>query len=94
MLIYKFAKDNMSCLASALASPELYVCPQGTTATGMEALMVLLRGLVYPSRWCGLVPLFGGTEPELSMIFNTLHVYTYCVHAREIILQFCTICLF
>ena len=94
VLIYRFAKDDMSRLASALALPELYVCSQGTRATGMEALMVLLRRLAYPSRWCDLVSLFGRTEPELSMIFNTV---SKCVHSllciSEIIVHFCAICL-
>ena len=36
----------------------------------MEALLILLRRLAYPNRWCELVSLFGRAEPELSIIFN------------------------
>ena len=66
---YRFSKDDMSRLAIALSLPDKYVCKQGTTATGMEALMVMLRRLTYPNRLCDLVALFGRTEFELSLIF-------------------------
>ena len=47
-----------------------YVCKYGTKASGMEALLIMLRRLTYPNRWCDLVRLFGRAEPELSVIFN------------------------
>ena len=62
----------MTRLASALDLPEKYVCKKGTTATGIEALMIMLRRLAYPNRWCDLVPLFGHREYELSLIFATV----------------------
>lgn len=61
-----------SCLAKSIC------LSTRTTATGMEAQMVLLRRLVYPSRWCDLVSLFGRTEPELIMIFNTVSKHVHC----------------
>ncbi|KXJ13659.1 hypothetical protein AC249_AIPGENE27169 [Exaiptasia diaphana] len=57
-------------LFNALELPQNYICSQMTNATGMEALMILLRRLVYPNRWCDLVELFGRSESELSLIFN------------------------
>ncbi|CAH3142181.1 unnamed protein product [Pocillopora meandrina] len=36
----------------------------------MEALMILLRRLAYPNQWSNLVPVFGRTVSELSLIFN------------------------
>ena len=62
----------MARLASPLDLPEKYVCKKGTTATGIEALMIMLRRLAYPNRWCDLVPLFGRREYELSLIFATV----------------------
>ena len=64
----------MKRLLDELQKPENYTCYQGTSSSGMEALMLLLRRLVYPNRWCDLVPLFGRSEPELSMIFNTVRI--------------------
>ena len=60
----------MEHLCNALNLPQKYKCIQGTSATGMEALMILLRRLSYPNRWCELVPLFGRAEEELSVIFS------------------------
>ena len=50
--------------------PDDYQCEQGTKATGLEALLIMLRRLSFPNRWCDLVQLFGRAEPELSIIFN------------------------
>ena len=36
----------------------------------LEALLIMLRRLTYPNRWCDLVRIFGRAEPELSVIFN------------------------
>ena len=55
--------------------PETYTGIQRTKATGLEVLMVMLRRLTYPNRWCGLVPLFTQSESELSIIINTVGVY-------------------
>lgn len=57
-------------LCCALRLPQKYVCRKGTSASGIEALMILLRRLSYPNRWCDLVPLFGRAVPELSVIFS------------------------
>ena len=59
-------------LAAALKLPDVYTCQQGTRTTGMEALMVMLRRLSYPNRFCDLVATFGGDVPELSLIFSTV----------------------
>ena len=56
-----------------LRSPNKYRCTQGTTATGKEALMIMLRRLTYPNRWSDLVPLFGRNDSKLSLIFNTVN---------------------
>lgn len=72
----RFQKHDMQRLLTALEIPECYICVQRTRATGMEALMILLRRLVYPARWCDLVPFFGRSESELSLIFNTV-IFSY-----------------
>ena len=64
----------MEHLLQALGIPLKYICQQKTTATGMEALMILLRRLVYPNRLCDLAPLFRQSESELSLIFNKVSI--------------------
>ena len=66
----RFQKQDIRRLAEALSLPEYYRCHQRTRCESLVALMILLRRLAYPNRWCDLVSLFGRTEPELSMIFN------------------------
>lgn len=72
LLLFRFGKDDMVRLCSALQLPERYTCSQGTSATGMEALMIMLRRLSYPNRLSDLVPFFGCAEPEISEIFKTV----------------------
>ena len=71
-----FLKPDIERLAAALGLPETYSCVQDTVATGMESMLILLRRLAYPNRWCDLVPLFGRSESELSIIFKTVYLYT------------------
>jgi hypothetical protein len=44
-----FCKDDLMQLAIPLRVPNQYTCIQGTTATGIEGLLVLLRRLSYPN---------------------------------------------
>ena len=60
----------MDRLLEALQIPDSNTSYQGSVFTGMESLMILLRRLSYPNRCCDLVPIFGRTEPELSMAFD------------------------
>ena len=56
----------------ALRIPREYHCTQKTVNTGKEALLILLRRLAYPNRWCDLVALFGRSETEMSLIFKEI----------------------
>lgn len=69
---FRFEKDDIPRLFEALEIPEFYTGYQGSALTGMEGLMIMLRRLAYPNRWCDLVNIFGRAEPELSIIFNTV----------------------
>ena len=68
--MHRFDRNSQHRLAAALELPDFYRCEQGTKATGMEVLLIMLRRLSYPMRWCDLAQLFGREESELSMIFN------------------------
>ncbi|XP_074626234.1 uncharacterized protein LOC141884347 [Acropora palmata] len=80
--MFRFQKDDMIRLIRALEIPRFYTGYQGSVCTGMEALMILLRRLAYPNRWCDLVDIFGRAEPELSIIFNMIvdDIYTRFYH--------------
>ncbi|XP_068713526.1 uncharacterized protein [Montipora foliosa] len=70
--MFRFQKQDMDRLLEALQIPDSYTSHQGSVFTGMESLMILLRRLSYPNRWCDLVRIFGRTEPELSMAFDMI----------------------
>ena len=44
--------------------------------------MILLWCLSYPNRWCDVVPIFGRTEPELSMAFDIVIMKHLNVHKQ------------
>lgn len=77
---FRFQKQDMDRLLEALQIPDSYTSHQGSVFTGMESLMILLRRLSYPNRWCDLVPIFGRTEPELSMAFDMVIMKHLNVH--------------
>ena len=77
---HRFQKSDLDRLRLAPNLPEKYVCGQGTTAAGMEGLLVLLRRLSYLNRWCDLVIFFGRSESELGNIFKmVMYIHNYAV---------------
>ena len=78
MKLCRFEKHDIPRLFSALEIPDKYKCEQGTIVSGMEALLILLRRLVYPNRLSDLVKLFGRSTAELSYIFNTVSKFVTC----------------
>ena len=73
----------MDRLLEALQIPDSYTSHQGSVFTGMESLMILLRRLSYPNRWCDLVPIFGRPEPEFSMAFDMVIMKHLNVHKQR-----------
>ncbi|XP_070578741.1 uncharacterized protein [Ptychodera flava] len=69
---FRFAKHDLTRLHCALSLPEKIVGYNGTSATSMQALLILLRRLSFPNRLCDLVQFFQRDEPQLSIIFNTI----------------------
>ena len=54
ILLSRFDKHHFVRLVNGLRLPDFYVCQQRTVCPGMEALLILLRRLTYPNRWCEL----------------------------------------
>ena len=73
---FRFQKGDMQRLLEALNLQDQYICEQGTTASGMESLMIMLRRLSYPNRWTDLAPVFGRTVYEPSLIFTHVNIYS------------------
>lgn len=70
--LFRFKKTDFARLLAALQLPVEYHCAQKTVSSAKEALLILLRRLAYPNRWCDLALIFGRTESELSLIFREI----------------------
>ena len=65
---FRFTPSEINLLGKALRIPEKFICPNGTVASGEEGLMMLLKRFAYPCRLSDMVPRFGRSVPELSLI--------------------------
>ena len=81
---FRFKKHEIPMLAMALGLPERFKCNQGTVCDGIEALCITLRRFTYPCRYSDLVPIFGRSVPELSMITTTVVDFIYGIHNERI----------
>ena len=64
---FPIKKRDLSHLCTALNLPDFYR-GQGTKASRLEALLIMLCKLAYPDRWCHLVWLFRRAEPVIDDI--------------------------
>ncbi|XP_070377116.1 uncharacterized protein [Dermacentor albipictus] len=65
---FRFDKDDIPELLSALRVPEEIVSAQNVKVSGCEALCITLRRLVYRNRWCDLEPIFGRHSSVMSSV--------------------------
>ena len=74
---FRFATSELPRLTEALRIPEMFTCCNGTTASGLEGLCILLKRFAYHCRLSALIPRFGRSVPELSLISSdvTEHVF-------------------
>lgn len=77
---FRFGKDDIPRLQRAMHLPEVMTSASRTKWNGLEGLCVVLRRLAYPNRLKDLVPIFGRSQTELSMIFNTTLECIYDEH--------------
>jgi len=81
---FRVKKQDIPLLAEALGIPDTIRCNQGTICDGIEGLCIFLRRFAYPCRYSDLVPLFGRSVPELSMINNEVLEFIYETHGHLI----------
>ena len=74
---FRFGLAELPLLAKVLAIPGAFVCRNGTVATGMEGLCILLRRFAYPCRLSDLIPRFGRSVPELSEIISEVSSHIF-----------------
>ncbi len=72
--------EDLPVLAQALNIPERFVCPNRTLKTGMEGLCVALRRFAYPCRYSDMIPRFGRSVSELSLIAAEVTDHIFNTH--------------
>ena len=81
---YRFHKNEVPVLFRGLELPQSFKCHQGTICYGLEALRITPRRFAYPCRYSDLIPRFGRSVPELSMISNHVIDTFYQEHNHRI----------
>ena len=73
---FRFSPSERALLREALRIPQKFTCPNGTVASGEEGLLMLLKRFAYSCRLSDMVPHFGRSVPEISLILTevTKHV--------------------
>ncbi|CAC5395948.1 unnamed protein product [Mytilus coruscus] len=68
--MFRFEKQDIDILRVALGIPSKIVCNNGTVASGIEGLCIVLRRLTYPNRLEDISPIFQRPLYELSYILS------------------------
>lgn len=76
--MFRFEKEHLDLLTTSLLLPEKFTSSQGVTVSGREALLMGLRRLAYPNRWCDLEPIFGRHSSSMSSIVSKLFGHIEC----------------
>ena len=75
---FRFEKEDLWHLADALSLPrDGFSCSNGTRSGALEALCIFLRRHCYPCRYLDLIPMFGRSVHELSLINHTFLNFMY-----------------
>lgn len=64
--------------------PPIFKCPNGTVCDGTEGLCIVLKRFAYPCRYSDMIPIFGRSVPEISMISNEVIDWIYNTHHHRI----------
>lgn len=79
---FRFGKTEILVLAEALQIPHCFTCVNGTATSGIEGLCMLLKRFTYPCRLSDMIPRFGRSVPELSLILSEVCNYVYNTHGH------------
>lgn len=79
---FRFGKLDIAYVANVLRLPDKFRCSSRTSAEKEEAFCMLLRRFAYPCRYVDLMPQFGRSLPEISLITNAVTDYIYDTHGH------------
>ena len=81
---FRVEKRDIPLLVDALTLPPVFRCRNGTICDGAEGLCIMLKRFAYLCRYSHIIPIFGRSVPELSMISNEVVDWMYTTHGRKI----------
>lgn len=67
---YRFDWDEINVMADALELPEVFVLDNGSVASKIQGLCVVLHRLSFPRRFTDAAAFFGRSKSVMSRIFN------------------------
>lgn len=76
----RFGIAGLPLLLQALAIPEMFTCANSTVCSGTKGLFILLKLFSYLCRLSDMIPRFGRSVPELSLILNEVISFIYTNH--------------
>ena len=82
---FRFGITELPLLLEALKIPEKFVCSNGTVSSETEGLLILLKRFSYPCRLSDMIPRFGRSVPELSLILHEVSNFIYTNHGYLLI---------
>ena len=80
--VKNFAKTEIPVLAEALQIPGTFTFVNGTIASGIDCLCFLVIRFRYPCRLSDMIPQFGGSLPETSLILSEVCNFIYNTHGH------------
>ena len=72
MDFFRFKQKDLCDLVDILQLPNALICPNGTKASGIEALCLFLTRHSYPCRYFDLVPMFGRAISFFSLRYSMI----------------------
>ena len=81
---FRVQESDLPVLADALGIPANFHCPRRSVVGEMEGLCMLLKRLAYPCRYSDMIPRFGRSVPEISMMTNVVLHWVYDEHGYHL----------
>ena len=81
---FRVEKGDIPILVEALRVPPIFKCANGTICDGTEGLCVVLKRFAYPCRYSDMIPIFGRSVSELSIISNEVIDRIYNEHGHRV----------
>ena len=86
---FRGEKGDIPILVEALRLPPIFKCANGTICNGTicngtEGLCVVLKRFAYPCRYSDMIPIFGRSVSEMSIISNEVIDRIYNEHGHRV----------